>query len=147
MGERRKKLDMIVLHDHTKGGVDIVDWISSKLSVRIKSKSWTVYSLGFILDTVRTNAITILCESVNSNLTTFKFTWELGKQLVTPNIEIRYNNLVEFQTKIYKKIAEVFGKEAVGSYEKTTLEDQGKDVGCVWKNLLATKTAKQRKTN
>ena len=94
---------MIVLNDHTKGGVDIVDLISSKLPVRIKSKSWTIYSLGFILDTVRTNAITILCESVNSNLTTFKFTWYLGKQLVTPNIEIRYNNLVEFQTKIYKK--------------------------------------------
>ena len=51
--DRRKKLDVIVLHDHTKGGVDIVDLISSKLSVRIKSKSWTIYSLGFILDTYK----------------------------------------------------------------------------------------------
>ena len=29
---------MIVLCDHTKGGLDIVDLISSKLSVRIKPK-------------------------------------------------------------------------------------------------------------
>ena len=40
---------------------------------------------------------------------------------------------------------EVFGKKAGGRYEKTTLEDQGKDVGCVWKNLLATETARQKK--
>ena len=29
---------MIVLYDHTKGGLDIVDLISLKLSVRIKPK-------------------------------------------------------------------------------------------------------------
>ena len=76
--DRRKKPNMIVLYDHTKGCVDIIDLISSKLSVRIKSKRWTVNALAFILDTVRTNAKRILRESASSNLTTFKF---------TPNIE------------------------------------------------------------
>ena len=109
---------MIVLYDHTKGGVDIVDLISWKLSVRIKSKRWTITALAFILDTVRTNAKTSLRESANSNLATFKFTWELGKQLVTPNIERRYNNPVGIQAKICKKMAEILGKEAVARYEK-----------------------------
>ena len=77
--DRRKKPNMIVLYDHTKGSVDIFDLICSKLSVRINSKRLTINALAFSLDTVRTNAKTILRESANSNLTTFKFTWELGK--------------------------------------------------------------------
>ena len=75
--DRRKKPNKITLYDHTKGGVDIVDFISSKLSVHIKSKRWTINVLVFILDIVRTNAKTILRESTNSNLTTFKFVREL----------------------------------------------------------------------
>ena len=47
---------MIVLYGHTKGGLDIVDLISSKLSVRIKPKWWTVNALALILDIVLTNA-------------------------------------------------------------------------------------------
>ena len=86
--DRREETNMIVLYDHRKGDVDIVDLISSKFYVRIKSKRWTTNALAFILDTVRTNAKTILRKTANSNLSTFKFTWELGKQLVTPIIEI-----------------------------------------------------------
>ena len=77
--DRRKKPNMIGLYDHSKGSVDIFDLICSKLSVRINSKLLTINSLAFNLDTVLTNAKTILRESANSNLTTFKFTWELGK--------------------------------------------------------------------
>ena len=87
-------------YDHTKGGVAIVNLISSKFSVHIKSKHWTINALAFILDTARTNAKTIKRESANSNLTTFKFTSELGKQLVTLNVERRY---VEIQTKDIQK--------------------------------------------
>ena len=53
---QEKKPNMIVLYDHTKGGLDIVDLISSKLSVRIKPKWWTVNALALILDIVLTNA-------------------------------------------------------------------------------------------
>ena len=91
---------MIVLYNHTKNGVDIINLISSKLSVQIKSR--TINALVFILDIVCTNAKVILRESVKSNFTTFKFPWELGKQSVTPNIERRYNNLVGIQRKIYE---------------------------------------------
>ena len=127
--DRRKKPNMIVLYDHTKGGLDIVDLISSKLPVRTKSKRWTKNALPFIIDIVLSNAKTILRESANSNLTAYKFTWELGKQLITQNIEIGYNNPVGIQTKIYKKLAEVLDKEAVARYEEPTLEDQGKRCG------------------
>ena len=77
--DRRKKPNMIVLYDHSKGSVDVFDLICLKLSVRINSKRLTTNSFAFNLDTVSTNAKTILRESANSNLTTFKFTWELGK--------------------------------------------------------------------
>ena len=46
--DRRKKPKIIVLYDHTKGDADIVDLISSKFSVRIKSKHWTINALAFI---------------------------------------------------------------------------------------------------
>ena len=69
---RRKKPNMIVLYDHTKGSVDIVDLISSKLSVRIKSKHWTINALASILDTVRTNATTILRESAKQKFDDFQ---------------------------------------------------------------------------
>ena len=101
--------------------------------------SWTVNALTFILNNVRINAKTILRESGQENLTTFKLTWKLGKQslrissvnvtklqetadlvtftkeipngkfhilcseLVTPNIERRYNNPEGIQTNIHKK--------------------------------------------
>ena len=58
----------------------------------------------------------ILRESANCNLTTFKFTWELGKQLVTSNIERRCNIPVATQTKVCKKMAKVLGKEAMARY-------------------------------
>ena len=140
---RRKKPNMIVLYDQTKGGVDIVDLISSKLSVRIKSKHWTINALAFILDTVRTNAKTILRESVNRSLTTF--TWEFWKQLVKPNIEKRYNNPIGIQTKISKKLAEVLGKEAVARYEKPTLEDQGKRYGMCSEEIFGHENYKTKK--
>ena len=46
-----------------RGGVDVVDLISSYLSTRIKSKRWPINSLAFLLDTVRTNAKTIICDN------------------------------------------------------------------------------------
>ena len=51
---------------------------------------------------------------------------EFGRQLVKPNIERSYDNPVGIQKKVYKKLAEVLGKEAVARYEKPTLEYQGK---------------------
>ena len=78
------KPDVYKMYDHTKGGVDIVDLISSHSSIRMKSRRWTLNALAFILDTERTNAMTILKDARDSQLTSFEFTWQLGKNLVVP---------------------------------------------------------------
>ena len=143
--DRRKKPNMIVLYDHTKGGVDIVDLISSKLSVRIKSRRWTINALAFILDTVRTNAKTILREAANSSLSTFNFTWELGKQLVKPHIERRYNNPVGIQKHLYRKMGEVLGKEEIPQYERPVQQDQGKRCAMCLEEIIGHENYKTKK--
>ena len=47
----KQKNNTIVLPDHTKGGVNIVDLLSSKLSVQMKSRRWALNALIFILYT------------------------------------------------------------------------------------------------
>ena len=116
---------MIIIKKKKKNGVDIINLISSKLPVQIKSR--TINTLVFILDIVRTNAKVILRESVKSNFTTFKFTWELGKQSVTPNKKIQQSHWNS--KKDIRKMTKVLGEEAVAWYKKTMSEDQGKGCG------------------
>ena len=88
--DQRKKLDVHSLNDHTKGGVDIVDQISSRQTTKIKLSRGLVNAFAFILDTVRTNAKVLLEESkTHQKLTTFEFTYQLGKSLVLPDIQCR----------------------------------------------------------
>ena len=71
--------------------MDVVDLISSYLSTPIKSKRWPINSLAFLLDTVRTNAKTIICDN-DINISNFEFTYQLGRALILPGIQRRYNN-------------------------------------------------------
>ena len=80
-----------VMYDHTKGGVDIVDLLSTNHLTRIKSKRWPLNALAFVLDTCRTNAKTILGDN-NIKVTDFEFTYELGKALVLPSIQQQSEN-------------------------------------------------------
>ena len=48
-------------------------------------------ALAFILDTERTNALTILREVKDPKMSNFNFTWELGKNLVIPHMFWRLN--------------------------------------------------------
>ena len=73
-------------YDTTKSGADVIDLISSSLSTRIKCKRWPINCLAFLLDTVRTNAKTILHENGYS-MTNYEFTYQLAKSLVAPNVE------------------------------------------------------------
>ena len=57
--DRQKKPHVHVMYDHTKGGVDIVDLLSTNHSTRIKSKRWPLNAYAFVLDSRRTNAKTI----------------------------------------------------------------------------------------
>ena len=61
--DERKKPHALVFYDHTKGGVDVVDLISAKMSTRMKTRRWTLNVFAFMLDTARTNAKTIVKEN------------------------------------------------------------------------------------
>ena len=50
--DKRKKPHVHTFYDHTKGGVDVVDLISSHQSARFKSPRWPVNALAFLLDTI-----------------------------------------------------------------------------------------------
>ena len=107
--DERMKPNVHCFYDHTKGGVDVVDLISSSLSTRIKCKRWPINCLAFLLDTVRTNAKTILHENGYS-MTNYEFTYQLGKSLVLPNVERRYhtpNNGLQNDT--IRKMKQVLG--------------------------------------
>ena len=84
-GERRKP-QVHTLYDHTKGGVDIVDLISSNCLTRINSKRWPLNSLAFILNTARTNANRILKEN-NLKMSTHEFTYQLARALYLPSVQ------------------------------------------------------------
>ena len=46
-----KKPHALVFYDNTKGGVDVVDFISAKMLTRMKTGRWTLNVFAFILDT------------------------------------------------------------------------------------------------
>ena len=49
--DQLKKPQVHTFYDHTKGGVDVVDLLSTSHSTRIKSKRWPLNAFAFILDT------------------------------------------------------------------------------------------------
>ena len=111
--DKRTKPQPIVYYDHMKGGVDVVDFITAVASTRVKSKRWTINALAYTLDTVRTNSKTLFNE-VNcarnpefKPLSTFEFTWELGRALALPWIQERYNKAAGLQTEIRAKMRKV----------------------------------------
>ena len=61
--EKRNKPHVLVIYEHTKGGVDLVDLISAKVSTRMKARRWTMNALAFMLDTARTNAKAFIQEN------------------------------------------------------------------------------------
>ena len=79
--DEKRKPQVHTLYDHTKGGVDVVDLVSSNCSTRIKSKRCPLNSLAFILDTARTIANTILKEN-NVKMSTHEFRYQLFKSSV-----------------------------------------------------------------
>ena len=111
VGER-KKSHALVFYDHTKGGVDVVDLISAKMLTRMKTRRWTLNVFAFMLDTAHTNAKTIVKENTPTNpLSTFQFTWELGKSLVRSCIQRRHDNPVELTHSLVNSICKVLGIE------------------------------------
>ena len=89
--DKRRKRQAHTFYDHTKGGVDVVDLISSNCSIRIKSKRWPLNSLALIIDTERTNANTILKEN-NVKMSNHEFTYQLARGLCLPSVQHRYDS-------------------------------------------------------
>ena len=86
----------------------MVDLISSHQSTRFKFPRWPVNTLAFLLDTIRTNSKVLLAESSKPDImSTLEFTFRLGKQLVLPSIQHRFENSNSIQSSATQKIERV----------------------------------------
>ena len=81
--DERRKPEIHAIHEHTKCSVDEDELVSKGCTTRIKNKRRKINTFPFILDTVRTNAKTILQESTAKlKMPNFRFTYTLDKFLV-----------------------------------------------------------------
>ncbi len=113
--DERKKPEPIVYYDHMKGGVDIVDLLSTMLSTRCKTRRWPCNANFFILDTVRTNTRTLYNECNKEKLSNFEFTWQLAKELVSPLIQQRYEAGTGLQASVKQKMRKVLGLNIIAA--------------------------------
>ena len=110
--DEKKKPHALVFSNHTKGGVNVVDLISAKMSTRMKTRRRTLNVFAFMLDTACTNVKTIVKENTPTKpLSTFQFTWQLGKLLVRSCIQQRHDNPIGLTHSLVKSICKVLGTE------------------------------------
>ena len=108
--DERKKPHVMVFYDKTKGGVDVVDYISSFISTRMKSKRWIMNAFAYSLDTARTNALTLFKEVHTQSPSNFTFTWNLGKALVFPRVQRRHREFRKYlPATVVRKLCNVLG--------------------------------------
>ena len=69
----------------------------------------SINALVFLLDTVRTSSRTIYLESKDTNISNFQYTWKLGKSLVLPHMQRRFNKPVGLQASVMQKMTRVLG--------------------------------------
>ena len=81
----------------------MVDLVSTHNTTKMNNKRCPINALAFVLDTVRTNAKNILAESSNpATLLSFKFPYTLGKLLVLPHMQRRYQDSSNFSTVLFQ---------------------------------------------
>ena len=97
----------IVYYDHMKGGVDIVDQLSSSVTIHSKNKRWPINVNFFVLDTAHSNARTLYQEVTGKKISNFEFTWQLSKALVLPFILHRYQNCTSLTNKLKEEMRAV----------------------------------------
>ena len=129
----RKKPHPLVFYDKTKGGVDIVDYVSAFLSTRMRSKLWPMNAFCYALDTERTNARTLHDEVKDVRTPNFHFTWDLGESLVVPHVQRRYDELQQHLGKaVLKKICSVLDIKYVSpNLEKPDENERGRCHVCL----------------
>ena len=128
--DQQKKPHEHVMYDHMKGGVDIVDLLSTNCKTRIKSKRWPLNALAFVLGTCRTNAKTIVGDN-NIQVTNFEFRYELSKALVLSSIQRRFKNQNSLQIKILNKMRHVLNIQEVNHRRQN--KNQRTKSGCCFK--------------
>ena len=128
--DKQKKPHVHVMYDHIKGGVDIVDLLSTIRSTRIKSKRWSLNALVFVLGTCRTNAKTIVGDN-DIQVTNFEFRYELSKALVLPSIQRRFKNQNSLQIKILHKMRHVLNIQEVN--HRRQIKNQRTKSGCCFR--------------
>ena len=88
----------------------MVDLVSTHNTTKMKNRRWSINALAFVLDTVHTNAKTILAESFNpATPSSFEFTYTLGKLLILPHMQRRYQDSSNFYTVLVHKMHQVLG--------------------------------------
>ena len=108
--DSKLKLDVLKFYDHTKGGVDVVDLISSHSSTRMKSAKWTINVLAFVLLTIGTNAYTIMRQNCpDKKISTFEFSWLLRKSLIVSHVHRRFQNRHGLPADLVQKMMNVLG--------------------------------------
>ena len=96
--DARKKPHVIAFYDRTKEGVDVMDMIAGFFTTKFKTRRWTLNALAYILDTAKTNALTIY-RDIHPGIKerSFEFVWELAEELVKPHVLSRFHNPVGLQ--------------------------------------------------
>ena len=140
--DERRKPQVHTFYGHTKGGVDVVDLISSNFSTRIKSKRWPLNNLAFILGTARTNANTILKEN-NVKMSTHEFTYQLARALCLPSVQRRYDSSNGIRINQMMKIKRVL----LINKEVRPIENKEQTVRCYVcvENILGTPSSYKKK--
>ena len=146
---REKKTHALVFYDHSIGGIDVVDLISAKMSTRMKTRRWTLNFFAFMLDTARTNVKTIVKENTPTKpLSTFQFTWELGKLLVRSCIQRHHDSLVGLRHSLVKSICKVLGiEQPIERRQKPELLNKGSVATFARKRSMGNETTKPTKIN
>ena len=108
--DSKLKPDVLNFYDHTKVTVDVNDLISRHSSTRMKSAKWTINALAFVLDTIRTNTYTIMCENCpDKKISTFQFSWLLGKTLIVSHVHHRFQNRHGLPADLVQRMMNVLG--------------------------------------
>jgi hypothetical protein len=80
--QSKKKLpETVEFYNKTKCGVDIVDQMSRKYSVRVASRRWPVHALYNVLDLAGINAYIIYRELTRKNISRHSFLFQLAEEL------------------------------------------------------------------
>ena len=104
------KPHVIAFYDRTKGGVDVMDMIAGNYTTKFKTRRWTMNTLAYILNTAKTNSLTIFRDlHPNTRMSSFEFVWDLAQSLIKSHVVTRQQNPLGLQQPSLAAIKYVLG--------------------------------------